>query len=260
MQFQQNQKVNINGGNITITGAVTISSITNPVVVANDVVVVIPTTFFGALPVTSNNPTVPTQTVTGMKMIMNSTAGTILKVSISNQTTLDAFSCVVVCLTANNFDTIIPLAADVGDGITVSITKVSGTATTVTWQLLGLSQSPVTSTPPGQPISDYPLGGLSQVSASAAGVTLPLLGAPPAGMAYRLHRATWIFGATGVTGEIRGHTSGFFYALCQPAAGFTNPDTMNGQLCTEALDLFGIGAAAAQVFLSYDTVSLPLIQ
>lgn len=261
MQFQQNQKITISGGTITLTGPVTVGSITNPVTVSNDVVVIIPTFFTAPYPVNSNNPAQPSQAVTGMKLILNATAFTVMQITVSNNTTLDTYTCVVTPVFNTNFPVIIPLAADTGDGVRLQITKISGTGTTVTYNLLGLSQSPVVATPPGsQPLANLEVGGnIFKVTALGGAGTTTLLPTPPTGTYYRLHRVVYAFGGSGVTAVVQGAASTFDYSICQSgASGFANPDIMHGQLVEEGLN-FQTSGGGCTSYTTYDLITIPII-
>lgn len=250
--------VNISSGSVSISGNVTVGSIINAVTVVNDVVNIIPATFAAPLPVNLSSGSTPPQAVSGMRILLACTTGTVLTVTVQNNTSLDSYT-FTVQTTANTFDVPVPVAANINDGIALTITKVSGAGTTCNYELLGLSQSPDIVTPPGQPISNFPVGGLQKVSATRASAgTAVLLGAPPAGMAYRLHRIVWNVG-TGVFGVVIGHTSAFEYSVLNSAVPPLGADNMDGQLVIEALD-FTMGGGAGTVYCTYDLVSVPTIQ
>lgn len=107
------------------------------------------------------------------------------------------------------------------------------------------------SSAPGTAINAFLLGGAALASATAAGAaTTPLLAAPPSGLVYYLHNATFTVGASATNVQIVGHSTGFVYAQDVSAAGIGTVPLM-GQIAAEALDVVTIGGGGS-CWLSYD--------
>lgn len=146
----------------------------------------------------------------------------------------------------------IPVAANVGDTVTVKFTNVNNPGA-VNLELVGLADGDTIMTAPGLPIAMYQEGGSIPVSHTFAGAgTFAILAAPPAGMAYRLHR---LLTNTAAIMQLLGSTSSFLFG--QTAGGATGQmaDNLNGQLVTEGLTLNAAGASTG--YLTYDLVAIP---
>jgi hypothetical protein len=104
-----------------------------------------------------------------------------------------------------------------------------------------------------QPLDVVQYGGASKVSAAVNNSTVTLLGAPPAGFVYRVHRFTT---TTLATANLLGLSSGapYGYALAPPGAAV---DNCFGQLAPEGLRAFS--AVATTCWLFYDLVVTPNI-
>lgn len=285
MQFQQNQKISIAAGTVTLSGPVTISSITNPVTVWNDVSTLLNVSYNW----TANygNTFSVLQASAGLRLViqpslLNLDIGGTIGVLISNNTNKEIYQSTGIIGKfppygaggSSGFQMDIPIAVDAGD--TLQITLIDnqgglglGNPTQIT--LLGLSNPPVITPAPGIPIPQYPVGGYLHVSVTqgAAG-TSALLAAPPTGTVYRMQRAVYSGGALGNpngSAKMVLHTSGTrisdFAVLGTgtgtPLSVLNLVDNMDGLIVQEAVD-FVTAAAAGNIDLWYDIIAVPVLQ
>lgn len=108
-----------------------------------------------------------------------------------------------------------------------------------------------------EPLGVALYGGTSRVTAS--GTNVAILGAPPTGFGYRLHRVVWTFSAANNNAFLNGTSSAFSYALwVAPAANSSaQGENLMGQIAGEGLTL--VATAVVTVFLTYDLVRAPTI-
>ncbi len=178
-----------------------------------------------------------------------------LSVTVTNNTSGQVFSCAVQVppFTSAQAGTYVnaPISADTGDSLTIVIalsgTGAGGQVTTVV--VIGLGAPVTVSTPLGQPLANYPVGGALQASSVFGGAgSATLLAAPKTGFAYRLHR--WNSNLA-VTADVTGLTSGFLYGASIGGV----PDNLDGQLVTEGI--VALVSGATTVYLTYDLVTTP---
>jgi hypothetical protein len=95
-------------------------------------------------------------------------------------------------------------------------------------------------------------GGTKQAQATTvtAGTSVALLGAPPAGFEYSIHRMTHSFPAGVTSAAVIGFPSGFVYS----EANNNFSDQANGLLCSEVLVYESFGAGGAHLSMAYDLV------
>lgn len=149
------------------------------------------------------------------------------------------------------------LGLPVNGGDTLQLVINSTAGNQMSYRILGTTD-PLVVTPntaPGQPLFTSQEGGLTVIKISeAANGTFPLLGAPPAGYAYRLWSAVTL-GSMGFA--LVGVTSLGVYGYLWPTTN-NNQQPTPGQLVTEALEVVTAGVAGASTLtLTYDTVVIP---
>lgn len=101
-----------------------------------------------------------------------------------------------------------------------------------------------------EPLDVVMYGGQNTVKATTAGAgSIAILGAPPVGFRWRLHR----FVSSTANGYLTGTTSGFTFAASLGGV----PDNLMGQLVNEGLTM--VTSAALSGYLTYDQVIQPTI-
>lgn len=151
----------------------------------------------------------------------------------------------------------VPMSANAGDVLEFVIQQVGASGQNTGMSILGVGQNTVSATAPGGPMGEYQVGGVSRVSAPIpAATTTSVLAAPPAGLAYRLHRFTsnLVSAANGFC--LEGNTTGFLYGTLST----NQPDiNLDGQMVVEGISFANFTAAAVNGYLSYDLVTIPAI-
>jgi hypothetical protein len=186
----------------------------------------------------------------GFRVFLNNTGGAAesLTVQVNNNASGQSMSVNVYVPVFAQILVPIPIAANQGDNVQLVITVLaSGQTTFVSW--VGVGENPAVQTTQGFPLSTYPVGGTLHAAANVTSGTVGLVGAPPVGMALRLHTVAYTAAANVITSLI-GASSGFTYFT---GNGITTI-WLGGQLVPEALNLsavFGTGTAN----LMYDVVS-----
>jgi hypothetical protein len=128
-------------------------------------------------------------------------------------------------------------------------------ATTITLAVYGNSNPRGVVPVPGVPLDVVTYGGLQVVSLTTAAIgTTPLLPAPAAGFAYRLHSFASNSTAGGQLFDTT--TTNTLFAVLAANPG---QQQLNGQLVTVALSLYSAGAGGSKWTLTYDVVTLPSI-
>lgn len=298
MQFQQNQKIVISGGTVTvgtITGTVnvagtvaisggsvsitgtpnvnvtggsisissgsvsitagTITSITNAVNVLQAVFVLYKNSLLSIVAPFNTTVTATGASLSQRVFIQNLAGGgsAQILIQVNNNTTGEFFE-EPINLASGAWATVgIPVSANNGDSLTLNLSAVGTVGSVaIVWDARG--DSSVITTPPGDPISNFPVGGTLSIGLAwpANGVRSTVLAAPPSGMAYRIQA---ISSDTATIAYIIGN--GGAVMAVGPGQG-TLP--MNGQISFATIQVQPIaGGGTGTCFIMYDLIALPSI-
>lgn len=154
---------------------------------------------------------------------------------------------------------LLPIACAPGDTISLTTSPIGTQPWTPggSWSAYGLTAqlTQQVSTPIGDPLAVYPVGGVTKTTVTAPGGNSTILVAPPAGFAYRIH-SLGAFDQTTLWSDgtnIIAYTGG---AAAQDAPPMM---MMDGLIVTGALNIDNTGAAE-QAFVNYDLVPFPTLQ
>lgn len=157
---------------------------------------------------------------------------------------------------ASSITMLLPCAFAAGDLIDVWVKSSPNRSTT--WGLYGITTAltPQVVTPIGYPLGTAPRGGVLRAPPGiwpAAGSSVALLSAPPAGACYRLHSAFTDTATTGYLLESGTTVIGY-------VNGANNSSIIDGQICLGALTAqTHVLTGGGSCYVTYDTIPTPTI-